>query len=393
MTGSSEIHSATERLREYIESRNYRGYDPYDGLMSPLFKSGPLYKSKLLRFGFQQFVKRFPLNIRPLMGIRKGCNPVTLGLCMQAYSNLIESQPGDREQWTGKITYLFEELEKMIPEGYKGSCWGYDFDWEARYARIPAFQPSLVATGFVTNALFRAYKHIEVPGMLQHLTASTRFILEDINRTYDAERKTYAFSYSPFDHEVVFNATMKGARALAQVYSITGEKHLKEEAAKAIAFVMKYQRADGAWEYSTSKSGTWVDNYHTGYILDCLHEYISHTGDDRWKAALASGYRFYREHFITSEGIPGFYDNGVYPVDATAAAQTLLTLCRFGDTGLATKVAGWMTNNMQDAEGYFYFRKFRYYTIRIPFMRWSNAWMFAGLTELMAAQTKSSPAL
>ena len=32
---------------------------------------------------------------------------------------------------------------------------------------------------------------------------------------------------------------------------------------------------------------------------------------------------------------------------------------------------------------YFYFRKFKHYTIKTPFMRWSQAWMFVALSNLL----------
>ncbi|QQR94249.1 MAG: hypothetical protein IPJ93_10200 [Bacteroidota bacterium] len=38
---------------------------------------------------------------------------------------------------------------------------------------------------------------------------------------------------------------------------------------------------------------------------------------------------------------------------------------------------------MQHQKGYFYFRKYKNYTEKTSFMRWSNAWMFAGLTAVL----------
>ncbi|MBK6838061.1 MAG: hypothetical protein IPG90_07085 [Bacteroidetes bacterium] len=55
---------------------------------------------------------------------------------------------------------------------------------------------------------------------------------------------------------------------------------------------------------------------------------------------------------------------------------------------MAQKVGAWMIENMQAENGSFYFRKFSAYTIRTSYMRWSNAWMFVGLTELEAAKSR-----
>ena len=53
---------------------------------------------------------------------------------------------------------------------------------------------------------------------------------------------------------------------------------------------------------------------------------------------------------------------------------------------MAKKIAQWAIENMQDKEGYFYYQKTKWYTNRISYIRWSQAWMFYGLALLLAAQ-------
>jgi len=382
MDASKTIEAATYRLRKYIESHHYRGYDPYDALKSPLFKLPLLNKNKLMRFGAQQLVKRSPLNLRTLLFVPKGLNPVTLGLCIQAYAHLINVNPQEKDILNQNISRLIDELEKLIPKGFHGACWGYDFDWEARYANIPAYQPTVVATGIITNALFIAWQQTGNQKAFQLCKSAADFVMKDLNRTAD-EDGLFCFSYSPFDNQVVFNASMKGTRLLAQVYSETKDETLKKAAAASVAFVMKHQRADGAWIYSTSDAGTWIDNYHTGYVLDCLHEYISHCEDKTYVKNLEAGKNFYINNFFLEGRIPKFYNNNVFPVDCTAAAQSLLTLTRFNEHNLSIKVAEYMIENMQHPKGYFYFRKYKSHTEKTSFMRWSNAWMLAGLTAVL----------
>jgi len=376
------ISKATLQLEEYIQKENYKGYDPYDALRSPVFRLPFLKNSSHARFFAQQLVKRFPINLRPVLGIQKGTSPVTLALSIQAYSNNIFLFPEEKIKYEEKINKLIQQLEKLISPGFSGACWGYEFDWESRYAKIPAYGPTVVATGFVTNALFNLYRATGNKKALELCVSSTRFILNNLNRTYDEANQNFCFSYSPFDHEMVFNASMKGARTLAQVYSVTKDEPLKTEAQKAVAYVMNHQNENGSWIYSKRKTGGWIDNYHTGYVLDCLDEYGKCTGDKSFQAHLEKGFSFYKNNFFTEEGIPKFYDRKTYPVDCTAAGQSLLTLTRFGETEKAGKVAVWMIKNMQAEKGYFYFRKHRNYTDKTSFMRWSNAWMFVGLTEL-----------
>jgi hypothetical protein len=47
---------------------------------------------------------------------------------------------------------------------------------------------------------------------------------------------------------------------------------------------------------------------------------------------------------------------------------------------LAERVLNWTVTNMQSPQGYFYYQKKKYFTNKIPYMRWSQAWIFYGLS-------------
>lgn len=376
----SPVFSGLDKLLSYIERQQYRGYDPYDALTSPLFKLPILRTNKLIRFATQQLVKRLPINVRPLLLVPKGYNPVTLGLCIQGYAYLCQCEPDRKEHHLKKINFLVKELKTMIPRGFSGACWGYDFDWEARHAKIPAYQPTVVATGIITNALFIAYQLTKDEELAKLVVSAAEFVKQDLNRTYDGDK--LCFSYSPTDRQQVFNASMKGVRILAQAYSITQDRSLIELAERAVDFVVSAQNPDGSWGYSLAKGGAWTDNYHTGYVLDCLSEYQVLSKQNDLQQCIEKGYSYYVANFIEEDGMPRFYDNRSFPVDCTAASQTILTTLRFGDTELAGRVAQWMVTRMQKKNGSFAFRKYRFYTEKTSFMRWSDAWMFTAMCNL-----------
>ncbi len=278
---------------------------------------------------------------------------------------------------------LLQELEKLISPGFHGACWGYDFPWEARNANIPAYQPTIVATGIISNALFLYYRYSGNRKALELCRSACDFVLKDLNRQEQADG-SLCLSYSPFDATQVYNANMKGVRLLAQVYSVTGEKVLYELADKVIRFVMNNQQDNGSWYYSGSPKGKWIDNYHTGYILDCLDEYRNCTGNSIWNDRIQLGYDFYTRNLFEDDGMPKFFHDKSYPLDCTAAAQAILTLCRYNNVTSAVRTAAFTIGNMQSEKGFFYFRKYRFFTERHSFMRWSNAWMFAALGTLLA---------
>jgi hypothetical protein len=372
------IEKGLIKLLTYVEKEKYKGYDPYDALTSPLFNLPMLSNTKTLRFGFQQLMKRSPVNFRPFLSIPKGYNPVTLGLCIQTYTNLIGIFPAKKQEYEGKIKHLLSELKWFIPADFHGACWGYDFPWQARYAQIPAWQPTIVATGIITNSLYQCYKKTGNTVAFDLCKSAADFVLQDLNRTYEGQ--SFCFSYSPFDTQQVYNASAKGMRLLAQVFAETGNESLKITAALAKEYIFKHQQSNGSWYYSAA--GKWVDSYHTGYMLDCLDEYYHLTGDTSARIPLEKGFEFYKNNFFTSEGIPKLKPEKIFPVDSTAAGQSLLTLTRFNDLKLASLVSGWMIDHMQSPKGYFYYRKNRCFINKSSFMRWSNAWMLAGLSSL-----------
>jgi hypothetical protein len=373
---NDKINNSRSALESYILKENFQGYDPFDGLNSPLFKLPILNKNRPIRFGYQQILRKLSLNIRPLLGIKKGLNPVTLGLSIQAFA--YSSIRDKNHNYYDKINYCLNELIRLQSKECSGSCWGYDFDWEARYFRIKSYTPTIVATGIIINALYEYYKINKDDKVKDLILSSARFILKDLNRTYDKDGD-YCFSYSPYDRQVVFNAAMKGARLLAQCYSINHKIELLEEAGKTVSFVMKNQSPDGAWPYSKGDARTWVDNFHTAYILDCLHEYIQLSNDKKHDQNIELGRNYYIKTFFKENGIACYYNNKTYPIDSTAAAQSVITLTRFGQNEMAEKVLLWMIENMQSPSGYFYYQKRNYYTNKISYMRWSNAWMLLAM--------------
>ncbi|MBK9401136.1 MAG: hypothetical protein IPN36_09835 [Bacteroidetes bacterium] len=384
------IECSLHRLLGFVEKERFMGYDPYDGLTSPLFRLPVLKNNHQLRFLAQQFIKRSPINLRPLLGIKRRLNPVSLGLGIQAYSCLY--QKNKNSDYRKKVEEMIDQLVKLIPTNYTGACWGYDFPWEARYASIPAYQPTVVATGIITNSLYIAHATFNNTLARELVIKGCEFVTTHLNRTVE-EDGSFCFSYSPFDREKVFNASMKGSRLLAQGYQLTKNPEWKNLAAQSIAWVMKHQSKEGAWIYSQRNAGQRIDNYHTAYVLDCLDEYIKCTGDLRFTEALKKGVQFYVSHFITKEGQPKFYNNEPWPVDCTAAGQTLLSLVRFGHIDTAKKCALWMIHHMQSPAGNFYFRKFKSHTEKTAFMRWSDSWMLAGLSSLSEHLTSGEQTL
>ena len=50
---------------------------------------------------------------------------------------------------------------------------------------------------------------------------------------------------------------------------------------------------------------------------------------------------------------------------------------------LARQIASWTIQNLRDKRGFFYYQRRRFYTVRKPYMRWTQAWMLYALARLI----------
>lgn len=374
----SEIANSFDKLAAYCIHEEFKGFDPYDGLNSRLFQSLPwIRKSRFARLAWIQGFKRSPINLRPLVGIQKDFNPKALGLFLSGYCALYRSE--GKEEYLKRINFFINKILELSSPGYDGLCWGYNFDWESKAFFQPKYTPTVVVSSFIANSLLDAYEIINDSRLLVAARSTCDFILKDLNRTYNSNG-SFAFSYSRIDKSVVYNASLLGSQLLARVYSISGEKMLADEAGKSVEFCCAAQKPEGSWSYGTLPFHQWIDNFHTGYNLVCISDYMRFSGDRSFEINLDKGFNYYINTFFTDEGVPRYYNNSTYPIDIHSPAQLVITITKLGffkeRRAFMEKILKWTIDNMQSDKGYFYYQINKCFKSKIAYMRWSQAWMF-----------------
>lgn len=387
------------RLKSYCETEDYKGWDPYDGLKSKVANAFlPLKHSAILRLCIIQGFKRCPVNLRRIAMVPKEHNAKGIGLFLQGYCNLYKviekkgvafKELGTTDEVLRKIRYLADLLlqmrsDKMFPGKFHGACWGYHFDWQARRLFLfPAYTPTVVATNFCATALMEAYEVAHDKRYLEVALSAAKFIIEDLHRS--EYKDGFLFSYSKLPgNDTVFNASILGSRLLSYCYKYTGNETYKQLARKSIVACCAGQEEDGSWRYGMLPVQKWRDSFHTGYNLDGLIAYQENTGDNSFDENIAKGFDYYINHFFLDDGTPKYYDNQTYPIDIHCPGQLFVTLSRLHKFGAfrqtAAKVLQWTIDNMQDPNGYFYYQLKPGMSSKIPYMRWSNAFMFSALS-------------
>lgn len=386
MTLEKDYIQHVNALHNFCKYQKYKGYDPYDTLngwlpFHWLGKWGPVFAI--------QFQKRNPINIRPLIGIKKGHNPKAMGLLLNAYSNLYKNT--GEQSYRETADYLFQWLIDNYSRGFSGYCWGYNFDWANPVKTVHAYHPNIVATSFVAKGMYNYYSVIEDQNIPEILESICNYIINDLPITEN--EYGVCFSYTDIKKECCFNANMLGTEILAKTYSITNNSNYLNYIEKAVDFTLAYQKNDGRWNYSidieSGKERSQID-FHQGYILESLYEIMKCTdlSEKKYQQALEKGTSFYRNVQFTNEGISYWRYPKYYPIEIHNQSQGIITFSLLRDLHpeylpFAQKIAEWTIDNMQDETGYFYYQKRKYFANKIPYMRWSQAWMLLALTHLI----------
>jgi hypothetical protein len=369
------FQTAYDQLLTWCRDHDFAGHDPFDALNSTIFQATPLANSRSARFVWTQFIKRSPIDLRNLTRVPAQRNAKGIALFALALRKHSETE----------ARRLLSDLLELRVDGYSGAAWGYNFDWQSRNFFAPRGTPTIVPTAFAARAFV---EH----GFLEVARSVCDFILSDLPRPVNTD-KEICFSYTPNDNTRIFNASLLAAEVLASVGRLTGETELCDVATRAARYVVNHQRDDGAWSYGTAATQSWIDNFHTAYILFSLKRITEACpGGDEFQSSLERGYRYWKRNFFLAEGWPKYYDDNPYPADAHAAASAIVTLleCRKLDESslnMAQNVARWTIQNLRDERGFFYYQRRRFYTIRKPYMRWTQAWMLYALARLLETQS------
>jgi hypothetical protein len=197
--------------------------------------------------------------------------------------------------------------------------------------------------------------------------------------------------YFPGDRTPIHNANVLAASVLARLHALGGREDFADAARAAVTYTLDHQRPDGSWPYAEGEMGQWVDNLHTGYVLDSVLRCALALGDDDALAAWRRGLVFFRERLFEPDGAPRCTTERPYPIDGQSVAQSLETFSL--GSGLhpellvdARRVLDYGLEHMRRPDGAFLFERHRHFVNRTPHIRWVQAPMLSALVSLAGAE-------
>jgi len=366
-------------ILEYAEVRDFSGADPFDALNSPLLSVfGKL--GKWPRIAAIQLLKRSSIELRPLLRVPPGVNPKALGLYLGGVVRSVHF----RESMRQTVQSLLAALAESATSGYAGRAWGYHFPWQSRAFFLPRGTPTVVNTSIIANAVLDYAEMNDDSEWLDIGASSADFILTDLRR-----KKTstgIGLSYSPIDNTAIYNATALGAALLARVGKLKSRRDCLDLANESSRFVMSRQRSDGSWPYAETDFQSWVDVFHTGFVIDALNQVEQHAPIAGIGEVLRKGREYFRDRFFGADGEVFYYDHPALEGDAHCYAQALITLCdecdpNEDDISLVRSVANRFHEKFVGPRGKVRHRSEWHWALAPHYMRWAQAWAFVAFAK------------
>ncbi len=374
------VLDAARALERWGGARDWIGTDPYDALNHT--RLVPALRSRLASRVVMQMVKRSPVDLRPLLGVPPALSSVTLAYLVGVYS-----RAGflPREAAQAKLERSIDRLLEARCLGFDEPCWGYHFDVHTRVFSYPKGAPNTIATAFAGLALLDAHEYTGDQRALEYAHGAAEFFLRHVPQTDEAGGAF--FGYLVGDRTPIHNSSMLVSALLARLGRRLNRPELTSAAGAGAGYTIARQRPDGSWPYGELPHLGWVDNFHTGYVLECLLTCYEQEAGSGVLGALERGLEFYATALFRRDGAPKYTPTAQYPIDCQCVAQAIQTFARaatlFPDyRAWADRAFDFALRRMRRADGAFIFQRRRLWVNRTPHMRWCEAPMLLALTHL-----------
>jgi hypothetical protein len=266
--------------------------------------------------------------------------------------------------------------------------WGYHFETQTRSIRYSATIPNAIATSFVVEALIDSYRATGVERCAELALSSRPFLL---SLQHNSSTGPY-FAYVERGSELIHNANLLVCGALARLHVLEDDVGVADLVCEAAQTTIARQRPDGLWPYSDAPDMTWIDNFHTAYLLQGLSdiEITFGVGSD----ALERGVRAWLDQFIEADGWARYFHDRHFPLETHCCASAVDALCQPGiarrvqdSHSVAGRILDCAISELWlPAASRFAFRVSGRGRNSREFIRWTNAPMFRALSRLVSDQ-------
>ncbi len=296
-----DLYKDIALIKRFTLQNNLECYDPYDVWMIDLgINIKQCYNTNklvgILPAAALTIWDNF-LNNKTRFTYKKQEYPAVRAQATLALLNLYEVEK-DEELLSGAKNHI-DWLIANTCKGYSGLCWGLGFKWAAGDdLNYDENTPFSTHTPYALEALD---KYIELSGdtsYLPYLKSVFSFFEQDIRIMFEDEN-AMATSYGPAKDRLVTNAVSYAMLSYAILL-----KHLPEHDSllnvkikKLYNFINGKQRADGSWLYEPDSEDSFIDCFHSCFILKNIYKTSKLFPLEKSEAVLEIGYNYVKSNF------------------------------------------------------------------------------------------------
>jgi hypothetical protein len=311
------------------------------------------------------------------------------------FAKLLE-QTGESGYYDRAVHFLEVLLETRCP-GYANYCWGYPFDWVTRTGVMLAGTPLITTTPYAYEAFACVYQIDRDKRWREIMRSIADHAFMDIpSRNVGSGRATAG--YNPTDTSGgVINASAYRAFLLVAAAVEFGRDDYMRAALENINFVLGEQRPDGSWLYAADGERTFIDHFHTCFILKALAKIDALIGHQGCRRAIDAGIGYYVDKLFDGCGWPKpfaqaprvtVYRHELYDYAECISLGTLLAgryraLDQRVETTLADVLCRW-----QKSDGSFRSRQLLVGWDDVPMHRWGQSQIFRSLCVAWQARSE-----
>lgn len=267
--------------------------------------------------------------------------------------------------------------------------WGQPFWWRTR-KMVPPNTPRATVSSQVALALLDLY---EITGEDKYLN-----IAEDVCRLFkyefnykEDENGSICISYTTLDNYHVHNASIYAASVVFRVAKLTNSQDWLDFGKSILSFTLSHQNNNGSFYYwaPPDKLNYTIDNYHTGFLLECFESILKvHYSKDLYLAYESGLAYFYNNLFNGPK--PKITNDRSYPIDIQSCAQSIIVFhsghaisSKYCDK--AYQIANYTIENLfVKSNNHFGYRLYANgFFDKSYYFRWGDAWMIRALSLLV----------
>lgn len=294
-----------------------------------------------------------------------------------------------KDLYYNRALHFLNVLKETRCAGYDEYCWGYPFDWQTISGTIPSGTPLITTVPYVYEAFQQIYRIDENPEWRRILHSIAQHALRDY-KDVPTSASAGSCPYTPIPNFslMVVNANAYRSYLLTNAAHEFSDLRYQKAAEQNLNFVLEAQNDDGSWPYAVDGKRSFVDHFHTCFVLKALAKIEALTGNSDCTNAIKRGADYYAQRLFDENGIPKPFSRAprftVYRRELYDYAEciNLVTLLSGRFTQLDRRLAVALHQILslwQTKEGSFRSRQLHLSWDNTPMHRWASSQLFRSL--------------